>query len=288
MLFVDAMAKNFSFKQTKPMDLKTVLKQTLTVVKDTGDFIRAEARKFELSAIEYKGKNDLVSYVDKEAEKKLVDGLKDVVSGAGFITEEGTVQDGKAERYNWVIDPVDGTTNFVHGVPLYSISVALMDGNQVVLGVICDPSRDEYFYACQGTKAYLNAEEIRVSPVQHLSESLLATGFPYSRFIAGDMSAYLQVIDDLMKKTHGLRRMGSAAIDLAYVACGRFEAFFEYNLKPWDVAAGAFLVQQAGGKVTTFSGTDNFIFGGELVAGGAVQAELQEVIRERWYEGKAL
>ncbi len=270
------------------MDLKTVLKQTLRVVKDTGDFIRAEAKKFELSAIEYKGKNDLVSYVDKEAEKKLVDGLRDVVAGAGFITEEGTVQDGKAERYNWVIDPVDGTTNFVHGVPLYSISVALMDGKQVVLGVIYDPSHDEYFYSCQGMKAYLNAYEIRVSPVQHLSESLLATGFPYSRFIEGEMSAYLQVIDDLMKKTHGLRRMGSAAIDLAYVACGRFEGFFEYNLKPWDVAAGGFLVQQAGGTVTTFSGTDNFIFGGELVAGCAVQAELQEVIRERWYQGKAL
>lgn len=265
-------------------DLKLILKQTLEIVKDTGNFILTEAKKFKQSSIEYKGKNDLVSYVDKEAEKMLVSRLQEVLPEAGFITEEGTATVGKAEKYNWVIDPVDGTTNFVHSLAIYSISVALMHQNKVVLGVIYDPSRDEYFYSCEGTKAYLNAEEIQVSPIQKLSESLIATGIPYSKFM--EISAYLKVIGDLLQNTHGLRRMGSAAISLAYVACGRFEGFFEYNLQPWDAAAGAFLVQQAGGKVTTFSGTDNFIFGGELVAGCGMQQELQEVISERWYQGK--
>lgn len=268
------------------MDLTLILKQTLAIVKETGDFIRKEAKKFDASSIEYKGKNNLVSYVDKEAERMLVSRLKEVLPKAGFITEEGTADVGKADQYNWVIDPVDGTTNFVHGLPIYSISVGLMNGNKVILGVVYDPSRDEYFYSCEGTKAYLNAEEIHVSPVKLLSESLLATGFPYSKFIEHEMSAYLHVIDDLMKKAHGLRRMGSAAIDLAYVACGRFEGFFEYNLQPWDVAAGAFIVQQAGGSVTTFSGTDDYIFGGELVAGCAVQPQLRDVIESHWYQGK--
>ncbi len=267
------------------MDFKPILKQTLAAVKDTGNFIQKEAKKFKATSIEYKGKNDLVSYVDKEAEKMLVSRLKEILPEAGYITEEGTASDiGKAEQYNWVIDPVDGTTNFVHGLPFYAISVGLMQQDKVVLGVIYEPTRDEYFYGCEGTKAYLNAEEISVSPIQNLSESLLATGFPYSKFI--EMPAYLKVIEDLMQKTHGLRRMGSAALDLAYVACGRFEGFFEYNLKPWDVAAGAFLVQKAGGFITTFSGTKNYIFGGELVAGCAIQPQLREVIENRWYQGK--
>lgn len=270
------------------MDLKPILKQTLATVKDVGDFIRIEAKKFEASSIEYKGKNDLVSYVDKEAEKKLVSRLHEILPEAGFITEEGTAEIGRSDAYNWVIDPVDGTTNFVHGLPVFSISVGLMREDQVVLGVIYDPSRDEFFYSCEGTKAYLNGEEIAVSPVTQLSESLLATGFPYSKFIEDQMSAYLNVIDELMKTTHGLRRMGSAAIDLAYVACGRFEGFFEYNLRPWDVAAGAFLIQQAGGSVSTFNGTNDYIFGRELVAGCAVQPELQQVVKSHWYKGRVL
>ena len=137
----------------------------------------------------------------------------------------------------------------------------------------------------QGEKAYLNDNEIVVSPVDKLANSLLATGFPYSKF--KNMPVYIEIVQDLMQHTHGLRRMGSAAIDLAYVACGRFEGFFEYNLSPWDVAAGVFLVQQAGGTVTTFSGTDNYIFGGELVSGGTIHPEFLEVIQRYWYRAKS-
>ncbi len=263
------------------MDLHATLKETLEVIRKTGTFIVTEAQKFSLSSIEYKGKNDLVSYVDKEAEKLLVAGLGKIVPEAGFITEEGTATKGRAEKYNWVIDPVDGTTNFVHGLPLYSISVALMESDKVVLGVIYEPNRDEMFYSIEGEKVFLNDKEIKVSPVQQLEKSLLATGFPYSKL--QNEPAYIKIVEELMQKTHGLRLMGSAAIDLAYVACGRFEGFFEYNLKPWDVAAGGFLVQQAGGKVTTFKSTADFIFGGELIAGCAIQPEFAEIIHRHWY-----
>ena len=266
------------------MNLNEIVQQTLAITRETGHFMLEEAQKFSLSAIEYKGRNDLVSYVDKEAEKMLVAELSRIVPEAGFITEEGTAKVGKAERYNWIIDPVDGTTNYVHGLPVYSTSVALMDGDEVVLGVINDPSRNECFHTIRGGKAYLNDTIISVSPVTDLAQSLLATGFPYSKF--KNMPVYLEIVQDLMQHTHGLRRMGSAAIDLAYVACGRFEGFFEYNLKPWDVAAGVLLVQQAGGTVTTFSGTDNYVFGGELVSGGAIQPAFLERIQGHWYRGK--
>nr|WKN39367.1 inositol monophosphatase family protein [Tunicatimonas sp. TK19036] len=266
------------------MELTQLLEKTLEIVKMTGRFILEENQKFSLDNIEYKGKNDLVSYVDKEAEKQLVAGLSELLPEAGFITEEGTSDVGKAEQYNWVIDPVDGTTNYVHGLPFYAISVGLMERDEVILGVIYEPNRDEAFYTAKGDKAYLNGKEMKVSPVTKLDDSLLATGFPYSKF--REMPAYIDVVQELMQKTHGLRRMGSAALDLAYTACGRFEGFFEYNLKPWDVAAGVLLVQQAGGSVTTFTGTDNYIFGGELVAGCAIQPEFMKVIKKHWYSGK--
>lgn len=246
--------------------------------------MHTEAQKFKRSAVEYKGRNDLVSYVDQEAERMLVAGLRDLLPEAGFITEEGTAEVGRAERYNWVIDPVDGTTNYVHGLPVYSSSVALMDGDKVVLGVINDPDRKECFHAIQNGPAYLNDTEITVSDVGELKNSLLATGFPYSKF--DHMAVYIEIVQHLMQHTHGLRRMGSAAIDLAYVACGRFEGFFEYGLKPWDVAAGVLIVQRAGGRITTFSETDNYIFGGELVSGGPVQPALLETVQRFWYRGK--
>jgi myo-inositol-1(or 4)-monophosphatase len=263
------------------MDLQVILKKSLSLIKETGDFIKTEASKFSHASIEYKGKNDLVSYVDKEAEKLLVAGLSEILPESGFITEEGTAEKGRSDQYNWVIDPVDGTTNFVHGIPFYCISVGLMDGDEVIMGIIYEPNRDEAFYTIKGDKAYLNGKEIHVSPVKKLEERLLATGFPYSKLHS--TPAYIRVVEELMPKTHGLRRMGSAAIDLAYVACGRFEGFFEYNLKPWDVAAGAFLVQQAGGKVTTFKSTNDYIFGGELVAGCAIQSDLREAIQKHWF-----
>lgn len=259
--------------------MQQLLQEVIVLVKETGDFIRQEAQNFDKSKIEYKGKNDLVSYVDKEAEKRLVAGLNQVLPGAGFIAEEGTSTK-RSDSYNWVIDPLDGTTNFTHGLPIYSISVALLKRGELTLGVVYDVSRDECFHATKGGGAFLNHMPISVSPVKSIDQGLIATGFPYYDF--EQMNQYLAILNDFMQGTHGLRRMGSAAIDLAYTACGRFEGFFEYNLNSYDVAAGALLVKEAGGIVTDFKGGNDFLFGREIVAGNPTQPEMLKVIQKYW------
>lgn len=261
------------------IELGKILTNTKALVLEVGDFIRQESKNFSTSDIEHKGFNDLVSYVDKSAEKQLVDGCSKILPQAGFIAEEGT-SDKKGETYNWIVDPLDGTTNFTHGLPVYAISLALMQGDEIILGIVYEINRDECFYAIRGEKAFLNEKEISVSKAGQLKHSLLATGFPYYDF--DQMNTYLQILNDFMQKTHGLRRMGSAAVDLAYVACGRFEGFFEYNLNAWDVAAGAFIVQQAGGTVTDFKGGNDYIFGREIMAACSIHEEMIEVIQNRW------
>ncbi len=245
------------------MDLKLICEQARDVVNDAVVFIREQAENFDNSTVEHKGFNDLVSYVDKTAEKILVDGLRKVLPESGFITEENTA-DFTDEQYKWIIDPLDGTTNFVHGVPCYCVSVALMDGKELVLGIIHEVNLNECFYSSKGNLAYVNGEEIHVSKRTTLSDSLIVTGFPYTNF--SRLSEYMEIFDYCMRNTHGIRRPGSAAVDLAYVACGRFEAFYEYGLNSWDVAAGAFIVQQAGGKVCDFTGNNNYVFGKEIIA----------------------
>lgn len=262
-------------------ELKDVVKAVIALTSEVGEYIRAESKVFKTSDVEFKGLNDLVSYVDKQAEEKLVAGCRKIMPEAGFITEEGTDTTRKDE-FNWIIDPVDGTTNFTHGLPIYAISLALMQHDRIVLGVIYEINRDECFSAVEGGKAFCNGERIEVSKSDDLANSLLATGFPYYDF--GHMSKYLNILNEFMQNTHGLRRLGSAATDLAYVACGRFEGFFEYNLKPWDVAAGIIILQEAGGVVSDFNGGDDFIFGGEIVAAGAVHQELLGVIQKHWKE----
>ena len=248
-------------------DLQTLCQSVCALSKEVGAFIRSERGKFSTASIEVKGKNDFVSYVDKTAEKKLVEALSILLPEAGFIAEEATSTK-KGEVYNWIIDPLDGTTNFIHGLPCFAVSIGLMRDNQIVLGVVYEINFDECFYAWENSKAYLNAKEIHVSKAPTLADSLIATGFPYHDF--GRMKEYMDLFNYFMKNTHGLRRIGSAATDLAYVACGRFEGFYEYGLQPWDLAAGVFIVQQAGGRVTDFKGGNNYIFGKELVAGNNI------------------
>ena len=262
------------------MELKAIHEQAISLIKIVGGFIRQEALQFSQEAVEHKGFNDLVSYVDKEAEKQLVAGLSQILPEAGFITEEGTINK-KGELYNWIIDPLDGTTNFVHGLPVYSISVALQKANEIVSGIVYEINREECFTAVSGAHSKMNGQAIAVSKAKDLSAGLMATGFPYYDF--DKMDAYLAILKELMQKSHGLRRLGSAAVDLAYVACGRYEGYFEYNLNAWDVAAGAFIVQQAGGKVSRFNGDDDFIFGREIVACSAnVYQELLTIIQNQW------
>jgi len=265
-------------------DLALVCQQVVLLAKETGKFIAKEAAAFDKAHIEYKGLNDLVSYVDKETEKLLVTGLKEIVPQAGFITEEGTTEGlelpDNPRNLRWIIDPLDGTTNFIHQLPIFAISIALMQEDEVLVGVVHEINRDECFFAWKGGGAFCNGAPISVSPAPKLSDGLLATGFPYYNF--DRINAYLSILNELMRRTHGLRRMGSAAVDLAYVACGRFEGYFEYNLKPWDVAAGVLLVTEAGGFVGDFRGGKDYVFGRQVVAANASYEELLAVIKEHW------
>src|SRR5689334_18293960 len=266
--------------QEEMINHRELERQVISLSEEVGDFIRREAKSFDKTRIEQKtGFNNLVSYVDQQSEKRLVSALSKMLPGSGFIGEEGTSIKGSNE-YTWIIDPLDGTTNFTHGLPPFAISIGLARNNVVELGVIYEVNLAECFHATRDG-AFMNQKPIHVSPIKNLSEGLLATGFPYYTF--EKMTAYLDIIRTFLDKTHGIRRLGSAATDLAYVACGRLEGFFEYNLNSWDVAAGSFLVQQAGGVVSDFKGGNNFIFGGELCTGTkGIHPEMLAIIKKEW------
>lgn len=267
------------------MELDILCKQVVAEARCVGSFIKAEGARFDVSKIEHKGFNDLVSYVDKEAEKQLVDALKKLLPEAGFLTEEGT-EESQQQEYTWIIDPLDGTTNFMHGLPIYSISIALahqplLQQRELVLGVVYEINFDEAFYAWKNGGAFLNEKPIKVSKAAKLADSLVATGFPYTEF--GRTADYLKMLGAFMAKSHGVRRLGSAAVDLAYVACGRFEGFFEFNLNAWDVAGGIVIVQEAGGKVTTFDNDGDPVFDREICATNTnIHEEMLGVIQENW------
>lgn len=245
------------------LNLENICQKVCNTCVNVGEFILSESVKIKNSDIEVKGIHDFVTYVDKSSEKQIIDSLLPLIQNAGFIAEENTLST-KGEEYNWIIDPLDGTTNFIHGVPCFAISIALMYKNELVLGVIYEINQKEMFYGWKNGGAYLNGKKISVSKSDNLDKSLLATGFPYYDYQY--MNEYMDLFVYCMKNTRGLRRLGSAAVDLAYVACGRFEGFYEYGLRAWDVAAGAFLVSEAGGKVSDFSGKNDYIFGKEIIA----------------------
>ncbi len=256
------------------MDLQKITAATCEIAKEAGAFIRKERQSFNSSKVEQKGFNDLVSYVDKEAEKLIVAKLAKLIPEAGFITEEGTESD-RGQAYTWIVDPLDGTTNFVHGIPVFSVSIALAKGDQVIAGVVYEVNLDECFYAFEEGGAFLNGQPIRVSAASKISDSLIAHGFPYDD--GGKMDEYLGFLRHLLGHSHGLRRLGSAAVDLCYVACGRAEAYLEYNLQSYDVAGGSIIVKEAGGKVSDFKGGENYVFGGQILSSnGLIHEELRD------------
>ena len=263
------------------MNLKHLCQQTCQIVTNTASFLRSELGKVSSQQIETKSLNSLVSYVDKQAEIQLVNGLKEILPDSTFLTEEETVVQEKGE-YLWIIDPLDGTTNFLHQIPTFSVSVALQHQGATILGVVYEVNREECFYAWKGGGAFLNEKSISVSQTTKMQDSLVATGFPYYDYKW--VAPYLEVLRYCMFNTRGIRRIGSAAVDLAYVACGRFDAYFEYSLSPWDLAAGAFIVQEAGGLVTDFQGGDNYLYGKELMVGNPlVFDELAKVVKDNFY-----
>lgn len=257
LLFMNGVIKN-----NMNLDLNKILYQVCNSAKEIGVYLKNEQSNLKSSAIEMKGLRDYVSYVDEEAEKQLVNLLKKYISDAGFLTEEGTVMQSEKE-YTWIIDPLDGTSNYVHGIAPYNVSIALMHKDEVVLGVVYDPVANEMFTAIKGEKAQLNSEVINVSAKDELRNSFIGFGVPYH--VDHKAECILKNIWKYFGEA-SFRLNGAAAIEICYVACGRYDAFFHSDLSSWDVAAGAFILQQAGGRVTDYKGGEDFVFGKELVA----------------------
>ena len=245
-------------------ELKEITLRVAKLAEQVGRYIENERNNFNaFQHVERKSFNSLVSYVDKTAEEQLVNGLLQIVPQAGFVTEEGTAGE-EGQDILWIIDPLDGTTNYIHGIPCYAVSVALTYKHELMVGVVYEITKAENFYAWKRGGAYLNSDRIQVSSQTAFAASLYATGFPYCDF--DFMRGYLDLLAHMMQHSRGVRRLGSAATDLAYVACGRFEGFYEYGLSPWDVAGGALLVKEAGGVVADFNGGEAFIYGREIIS----------------------
>ena len=243
-------------------DFTEVLNKALPAIRKASDFIKSQIDQVSSDDIEEKELNSLVSYVDKEAEKILVQGLDGLIPGSGFLTEEDT-DDLTGGKYTWIIDPLDGTTNFLNKVPHFGVSVALQHENDLVLGVVKEVNSGDEWTAVKGKGAYMNGTQTSVNS-KPFYDILVATGFPYSN--DHDYEAYFKILKEWLTRTRGLRRFGSAALDLCFVACGRYGAYYEATLNAWDVAAGTLIAQEAGAIVSDFSGKNDYLFGREIIA----------------------
>ncbi len=230
--------------------------------------------------IDYKGAIDLVTSVDRECERRIVDIVQKNCPNHSILAEENTDLVGAQASHRWIIDPLDGTTNFAHGYPHFCISIALERDGEIILGLVYDPLRRECFRAVLGQGASLNGAPIRTSRTQELDKSLLATGFPYDQRDNADL--YLTFFKAFMTRTQGIRRNGAAALDLCYVACGRVDGFWELKLRPWDTAAGSLMVTEAGGKISNFAGGPFSIWGAEALASNhAIHAQMVAITNAR-------
>ena len=258
----------------KTSDLVTEVSK---LVRETGIFIKQELGKVSAQQVEAKALNSLVSYVDKQAEIRLVEGLRELIPGSGFITEEDTIDDTSKESI-WIIDPLDGTTNFLRQIPHFTVSVALQVNGVLQLGMVYNIMLDELFSAGKGFGAFLNEKPIHVSKTENFNEAIIATGFPYEQ---EETKSFADVLQRLMLEARGLRRFGSAALDLAYVACGRFDAYYECCINNWDVAAGILIVQEAGGTLSDYSGGQTYYNGKEIIASNPhIHNRLNQIIKD--------
>lgn len=226
--------------------------------------INRASTQLDLLTVQSKSPNDFVTEVDRAAEQAIIEVLRDAFPGHGILAEESG-ESGPESEYTWIIDPLDGTTNFIHGMPQYAVSIAQAKNGVLEHAVVYDPNTNEMFTASRGAGAFLNDRRIRVSRRTRLNEALIGTGFPFRQF--DHVDAYLAMFKELTQKTAGIRRPGAASLDLAYVASGRFDGFWEMGLSPWDMAAGVLLIQEAGGLVSDLSGEANYLTTGNLVAG---------------------
>jgi len=254
--------------QSKQLEYRTMHPMLTIAVKAArraGNIINRGARDLDLLTVTAKGPKDFVSEVDRAAEAAIVDTLHAAYPDHAILAEEGTSRDKNANAdYTWIIDPLDGTTNFLHGFPQYCVSIALSHKGTITQGVIYDPVRNDLFTASRGRGAFLNDRRIRVSKRQHLRDCLIGTGFPFRD--GTNLDTYLAMMRSMTQQAAGLRRPGAAALDLAYVAAGYYDGFFEIGLNPWDVAAGSLLVLEAGGLIGDLAGEGDYVYGGEVIA----------------------
>lgn len=261
-----------------PLNLEKLLKDVCSLAREAGCFLREEQQRFRREAIVEKHSHDYVSYVDKESERMIVERLHTILPEAGFITEEGSAsyQD---EPYCWVVDPLDGTTNFIHGTMPYCVSIALRTKDELLLGVVYEPSLDECFSAIQGGGAFLNGRSLHVSGVTSLEQAFLITELPYNS--TQYAATGLHLIHSLYGKVAGLRMNGSAALAICYVAAGRIDGWLEAFIGEWDFSAAALIVQEAGGRVTNFLGADYYLDGHHIIAtNGHIHSSLQQLVMQ--------
>lgn len=256
------------------IDLQTITREVCKIAQEAGAFLRKERNAFDDSKVEKKHAHDYVSYVDKESERMIVEKLHVLLPEAGFIAEEGSGSL-QSEEYCWLVDPLDGTTNFIHDNAPYCVSIALRNRKDLLIGVVYEVCSDELFWTCQGLPSYLNSQPIRVSDVSELTDAFIALGLPYNSDSYRPVAEHL--LHTLYGRVGGLRVQGAAAIELCYVAAGRFDARIEAYLGPWDIAAGALILMNAGGQVTDFTGGDNFYSGYQVLA---TNGKLHEALRD--------
>jgi myo-inositol-1(or 4)-monophosphatase len=246
--------------------LHPMLNIAVKAARAAGAIINRAALDLDLLKVARKGPNDFVSEVDQAAEQAIIDILLEAYPGHGILAEETGRERGAADsEYLWIIDPLDGTTNFLHGFPVYAVSIALTHRGQVQQAVVYDPTRNDLFIASRGRGAFLNDRRLRVSKRTRLSDGLIGTGFPFRK--GDNFKRYLKMFEEVMQNCAGLRRPGAAALDLCYVAAGYYDGFFEVGLNPWDAAAGSLMITEAGGLVGNFTGDADYLFQRELVAG---------------------
>ncbi len=242
-----------------------------------GSIINRASLDVDKLTVGVKQQSDFVTEVDRAAEAAIIETLREAYPDHGILAEESGLTDAAGSDYQWIIDPLDGTTNFIHGVPQYAVSIGLAHRGVMTQAVVYDPNRNELFTASKGGGAFLNEKRIRVSKRSKLNEALIGTGFPYRMF--DHVDAYLAIFKEVAQKTAGMRRPGAASLDLAWVACGRMDGFWELGLSPWDMAAGVLLISEAGGLVGDLSGEPNYLKTGNIVGGNPkIFAQLLQLI----------
>ncbi len=246
--------------------LHPMLNIAIKAARAAGSIINRAALDLEVLKIGSKGPNDFVTEIDQRAEAVIIETLLDAYPGHGILAEESGREHGsKDSEFIWIIDPLDGTTNFIHGFPFYAVSIALAHRNQVHQAVVYDPTRNDMFYASRGRGAFLNDRRLRVSKRTRLADALIGTGFPFRK--GDNFKRYLKMFEEVMQNCAGLRRPGAAALDLCHVAAGNYDGFFETGLSPWDIAAGSLMITEAGGLIGNFTGEADYLYQREVVAG---------------------